>query len=196
MRVQAALVGMAGLFLSVSASHAVAQSSAFKVPQHLPEGIWEFSGPSGGAVGLNLWSERSPDWEHDSVTTGVEAPQEKAEHVFGIGVYQRASAKLQCGDENFFDTKRQAGSESAARYEPGRLTLEFPASHGSVPAIDLDLEFHPAEDQWVGRFHRGAFDRQVVLRRDAGRLSRDGELCVITGPHDWPIKPLEKSAEH
>lgn len=78
-----------------------------------------------------------------------------------VGVYERRGAILQVEEQNYFSDSPRGGNVSL---DDGRLKLHFVPRVASDPAIDLDL-VHDADGNWRGRFHRGAFDSHVTLRR-------------------------------
>jgi len=96
-----------------------------------------------------------------------------------VGVYERSNAKVQCGEENFFDTGWRGHKDRGveAKIVGEHLVVTYPRLPGEI-AMDIDMWWIPAEDVWRGRFRRGSFDRQVTLHRAAERTNHDQELCI------------------
>jgi hypothetical protein len=110
-------------------------------PEEL-SGIWEVADGHGGAVGIQLIL--STTVSADAVTLfGIEQAWLNLE----VGIYQRAGAVLQFGEENFFMDSLRGGS---VRYDDGRLSLH-------AAEFDLDL-LRTGGDRWSGRIHRNGFD--------------------------------------
>ena len=139
-----------------------------------PIGIWEAQGRNGGAIGINLWevtASRGHGW-------ALLKSGEKDYPVLQIGVYERSKARVQCLEENFFDTGWQGVTSVYSKYADGRLIIHVPANYKGVPRIDIELAFDPQGDAWTGRFHRGTFDENTTLSRAQDRPSHDQELCL------------------
>jgi hypothetical protein len=128
------------------------KSPYFGKPVIHPEelsGIWEAPDGHGGAIGIQL-SLRTTVPASATTLVGVEQSWFNLQ----LGIYQRAGAVLQFGEENFFvDYPRGA----SVRYEEGRLRLH-------APEFDLDL-LRISGDRWSGRIHRLGFDSAVILTR-------------------------------
>ncbi len=139
-----------------------------------PVGVWETDSDSFGAVGINLWTASS-----SSGHGGPRDPEEREHTVLQVAVYQRARAQVQCGEENFFDTGWRGHENAGVRtvFTKGVLTVAYPQFPHET-AIDVDLSWHPETDTWTGRFHRGNFDKIVVLHRAPDRPTHDQELCL------------------
>ena len=139
-----------------------------------PIGIWEAQGRNGGAIGINLWEVPA------SIGHGgpLLKSGEKDYPVLQIGVYERSKARVQCLEENFFDTGWQGVTSVYSKYADGRLIIHVPANYKGVPPIGIELTFDPQGDAWTGRFHRGTFDENTTLSRAQDRPSHDQELCL------------------
>ena len=90
--------------------------------------------------------------------------------------------KVRCGEENFYDTGWRGatfGITTDQTYES--LAVHNPAKLGGDVPLDLDLKRDSARDVWFGRFHRGSFDRNLVLHRVGERPSHDQEICTAPG---------------
>jgi hypothetical protein len=117
-------------------------------PEEL-SGLWEVPDGHGGAVGIQLIL--STTVSADAVTLfGIEQAWLNLE----VGIYQRAGAVLQFGEENFFMDSPRGGS---VRFDDGRLSLH-------AAEFDLDL-LHINGDRWSGRIHRNSFDSTAILTR-------------------------------
>jgi hypothetical protein len=117
-------------------------------PEEL-SGIWEVPDGHGGAVGIQLILSTTAS--ADAVTlVGVEQAWLNLE----VGIYQRAGAVLQFGEENFFSDSPRGGN---VRYDDGLLRLH-------APEFDLDLS-RISGDRWSGRIHRNGFDSAAILTR-------------------------------
>ena len=112
-------------------------------------GIWEAPDGHEGAVGIHLILDTTAPVD---ATTLVGVRQSWLG--LQVGLYRRAGAELQPGEETFFSDSPRGGS---VRYEQGRLTLH-------APGYDLDLH-RVAGNKWSGRFHREDFDAVVTLVR-------------------------------
>jgi hypothetical protein len=144
-----------------------------------PVGIWE-SDEGTGAVGINLWEAPSSDEHGGPVPSGEDGNKP----ILLIGVYQRSNATLRCGEENFYDTGwRGVANGASSNYAQGRLTVSNPGRFRSAVTMDLDLRFDPVRDVWIGRFHRGTFDKFLTLHRAPNRDDHDGGICPISGPN-------------
>jgi len=148
-----------------------------------PVGIWEADDNQGGAVGINL-SEIPWLWSPgDLLAPGYDGPHLATQLV---GVYQRKSTRVRCGEENFYETGwREANSGISTAYHQDRLAFHASAEPGGVVPLDLDLQYDPIANVWVGRFHRGTFDMELTLRRAADRPSQDQEICRVPGNLLW-----------
>lgn len=137
---------------SASVEQAEDRSFHFGKPVTHPEelsGVWEAPDDHGGAIGLHLMLGTAAPAD---ATTLVGT--EQAWLHLDVGIYQRAGAMLQFGEQGYFSDSPRGGG---VRYEGGRLTLHS-------PEYDLDLLRAPG-DRWVGRVHRKQFDSQVTLAR-------------------------------
>ena len=115
-------------------------------------GLWEAANGHGGAVGIHLLLSTTVPATTRTLK-GIPQSWESLE----VGVYERKGAVIQFGEQNYFADSSRG---SNVRFDDGRLTLHFPGD----PAIHLDL-LQQSDKVWVGRFHRGAFDSKVTLRR-------------------------------
>jgi hypothetical protein len=114
-------------------------------------GLWETQDGHKGTIGIHL-----------SLITTVPATATslagtmQSWHNLVVSVYERKGPTIALYDQNSFSDSPRGGSVT---FDHGRLRL-----HASAPpSIDLDLL--QSGHRWIGRFHRGAFDRQVTLRR-------------------------------
>ena len=119
-------------------------------------GLWEVSNGHGSTVGIHLLLTTTVPGDANTFRGTVQSWQS-----LEVGVYERKGAMLQMGDQNGFSDSPRGGDVSL---EDGRLKLHFVPRVATDPAIDLDL-VHDADGSWSGRFHRGAFDSHVTLRR-------------------------------
>ncbi len=162
-----------------------------------PEGVWESPDNRGGAVGIEVHNVKQEDGR-----TALE-----------IGVYHRAKDGwrfIRLGDENFFDTGYSEGLlaihfEGRTRENnsiDGNNTQGVGSERGTgglEPTIDLNLTFDHSEDQWTGRFHRGSFDEQLVLRRvpnpplpgQASSPQPELHAALLVVPNDTPLPTFE-----
>ena len=140
-----------------------------------PVGIWEADDGAGGAVGINLWNVSSSDGHGGPSRLGDKDPQE----ILQVGVYQRGPLKPRCGEENFYDMGWRGPSNGiSSSYTQDKLIIHNPARiRGNIP-LDLAIRHDPKTDSWMGRFHRGNFDRQLTLHRATDRPSHDQEICT------------------
>jgi hypothetical protein len=165
------VIGAQGAFSQQETDLTLAKSTT-------PIGIWE-SDEGTGAVGINLWEVPS------SVGHGgpVPAGEDGNEPILQIGVYQRSNVIPRCGQENFYDTGwRGVTNGTSSNYAQGRLTVSNPGRFRSDVTIDLDLRFDPVRDVWTGRFHRGTFDKFLILHRAPNCDSHDSGICSMSGP--------------
>jgi hypothetical protein len=135
-----------------SSDEAEDQSFYLDKPVLHPErlsGIWEAKDPRGGAIGIQLIFMATAPVDATTLV-GVEQAWQSLE----VGVYHRAGAALQFGEENFFSDSLRGGS---VRYEGERLTLH-------LEQLDLDL-LRTTGDEWSGRVHRMDFNAHVTLIR-------------------------------
>jgi hypothetical protein len=143
-----------------------------------PLGIWESDDGEGGAVGINLWEVPSSMGHGGPLPAGDDGNRP----VLQVGVYQRRNTKVHCGEENFYDTGwRGSNFGVSAVYIQELLTVHNPTKLRHYIPLDLDLKHDPIKDVWVGRFHRGMFDRNLVLHREADRPSHDQGICTTPG---------------
>jgi hypothetical protein len=150
-------------------SHSPQQDRSFYLgtPITQPEdlsGLWEAADGRGGAIGIHLVLDATAPVE---VTTLVGVQQKWLG--LQVGLYRRAKAEIQIGDENLFSDSPRGGS---LRYEDSRLTLH-------APGYDLDLHRIPG-DQWTGRFHREDFDAVVTLARPMLQTTSKGAWFLGT----------------
>ena len=126
------------------------QGNSVSHPESL-SGLWETPDENGGAVGIYLQLSTTVP---GAPTTLVGTTQSWAS--LNVALYRRHGATLNISNEeaNFFGDFPRGGG---VHFEHDRLTLHF-------EEFDLDLLHTPA-DQWTGCFHRGAFDRNVTLKR-------------------------------
>jgi hypothetical protein len=138
------------------------------------EGIWEAEDGSGGAVGINLWQESSSSPHGGPPVDGNQVPHPVPQ----IGAYQRAHARVRCLEESFSDTGWRGHKDAGVSAEliGEHLVVTYPQFPGEK-AMDLDLTWDNKADVWRGRFHIGAYDKQVVLHRAPDRPSHDQEIC-------------------
>jgi hypothetical protein len=134
-----------------------------KYPEKL-SGLWEAPDGNGGTVGVHLSLVTTAPAD---ATTLVGTAQRWS--YLEVGIYQRARAVLQIGEENTFSDSVRGGG---VRYRSGRLTLH----NGS---FDLDLRRLPG-DIWFGRFHRAGLDSQVKLRRPEVQSKSPGTWSIGT----------------
>ena len=106
-------------------------------PEEL-SGIWEAPDGHGGAIGIHLIL-------HTTASAWLSLE---------VGIYKRAGAVLQFGEENFFVDSPRGGN---VRYDDGLLRLH-------AQKFDLDLS-RISEDRWSGRIRRNGFDSAVILTR-------------------------------
>lgn len=151
-------------FGSLPAHTQVADSSPYKGrPVVHPEewsGMWEASNGQGGVVGIHLLlgTTVAPDAKMNGRSlTDVQQQWES----FDVGVYEQRGSSFQFGDEGYF---HDLSIDFPVKLEDGRLQLHYYSRVLGGYAVDLDLVKQPG-DRWVGRFHRGGFDRQVTLER-------------------------------
>ena len=128
---------------------------AISNPESL-SGAWLTDDGQGGSVGIELTLTTSLPDAVQTETGGQETWQG-----LQVGVFHRSSSTIRQGDESFFYDSPQGGS---VRYENSRLTLH-------IKGTDLDLG-RSGKGDWIGRFHRGQFDRQVVLTRGEESLRK------------------------
>jgi hypothetical protein len=150
-------------------SHLPQQDRSFYLgtPVMHPEelsGLWEAPDGRGGAIGIHLVLDATAPVE---ATTLVGVQQKWLG--LQVGLYRRAKAEIQIGDENFFSDSPRGGN---VRYENGLLTLHF-------PGYDLDLQRIPG-DKWTGRFHREGFDSIVTLARPMLQTTSKGPWFLGT----------------
>ena len=138
---------------------------AMSHPEDL-SGLWEAANGHGGAVGIHLMLSTTVP-----VTARTLRGISQSWDNLQIGVYERKGAVIKFGEQNYFTDSARGGS---VRLDDGRLTLHFSGD----PAIDLELLQQP-ENVWIGRFHRGAFDSTVTLRRP--RISDPAKENPIVG---------------
>lgn len=175
-------LGMLALFGSAYAQRTGEPTamSPISAPDPL-KGIWEAPDGNGGAVGLNLWTASSNDWQgEERAEEGPMKPLPGPGHpVLEFGVYHRAKAHVRCMEENFFDTawRGKQDLEVVDTYAGGHLVVHTPDRKNPEFVVDLDLWLDPWTHTWTGRFHRGSFDQQVTLRPAPPRPSHDGGLC-------------------
>jgi hypothetical protein len=163
-----------------------------------PEGVWESPDNRGRAVGIEVHKVKQEDG-----STALE-----------IGVYHRAKDGwrfIRLGDENFFDTGYSEGllvihfEGRTKRNKPIDVNntqdvgSEREIDRGLEPTIDLNLRFDRSEDQWTGRFHRGSFDEQLVLRRvpnppvpgQASSPQQELHAALVVVPNGTPLPTFE-----
>jgi hypothetical protein len=178
MRIVQACLLLALLVAIAGTPRSVSQGAKVSAPRlRMPLGIWESDDGEGGAVGINLWEDPS------SLGHGGPLPLGDDGHrpVLQIGIYQRRNTKVRCGEENFYDTGwRGANFGISTFYSQDLLSVHNPAKLGGDIPLDLDLKHDPARDVWVGRFHRGMFDVNLVLHRVVERPSHDQEICTAS----------------
>jgi hypothetical protein len=141
-----------------------------------PLGIWESDDGEGGAVGINLWEVPSSMGHGGPLPAGDDGNRP----VLQVGVYQRRNTSVHCGEENFYDTGWRGSNFGGVStvYTQDLLTIHNPAKLRHDVPLDLDLKHDPIKDVWVGRFHRGMFDMNLILHRVANRPSHDQEICT------------------
>ena len=143
-----------------------------------PTGIWEADDGVGGTVGINLWNVSSSDGHGGPSRIGETHPQE----ILQVGVYQRGPLKPRCGEENFYDMGWRGPSNGiSSSYTQDQLIIHNPAKIRGDTPLDLELKHDPTNDSWVGRFHRGNFDKQLTLHRATDRPLHDQEICTSPG---------------
>jgi hypothetical protein len=123
-------------------------------PERL-SGLWEMAIGSGEVVGIHLMLITKIEGAATSLTS---VPQYL--EYLQVGVYQR-NKELKFGDENFFGDSGEGG----AQWDGKRLLLKFVPRTAEDMAIDLDLTYDEKLETWSGRFHRGGFSGDVILRR-------------------------------
>jgi hypothetical protein len=123
-------------------------------------GLWETSNGHGGAVGIHLLLTTTVPGDARTLYGITQSWQS-----FEVGIYERKGVMIQFGEQNYFSDSPRGGNVS---FEGRRLRLHFVPRVVSDPAIDVDL-VHDADGSWTGRFHRGTFDSNVMLRRPAPR---------------------------
>lgn len=139
-------------------------------PVNHPEslsGLWETSNGKGGAVGIHLLLTTSVPGNATTLN-GVQQSWRSLE----VGVYERKASSIQFGEQNYFSDSPRGGNVT---YEDGRLKLHFITPVANEPSIDLDL-MHNMDGSWTGRFHRGAFDSKVTLRRPNSDNTGQGKI--------------------
>ena len=139
-------------------------------------GLWETSNGHGGFVGIHmvLGTSVAPDAKSDQKTlNGVEQRWE----YLNLGIYEQKGAEFSLGEENYLSDRAGAAAVTIA---DGHLKVHFVSPAAGMPAVDLDLQKKDG-DSWVGRFHRGSFDKQVTLGRPgAGMKTHDAITGVWT----------------
>lgn len=142
-----------------------------------PEGVWEADAGQLGTVGINLWSVPS-SLGHGGPAESITATRA----VLQVGVYNRAGAAVQCGEENFFDTGWRGRKEPGVRasFTNNVLTVTYPQLPHET-AVDVNLRWHPDAATWTGRFHRGDFDKDIVMDPAPNRPNHDQSLCSRSG---------------
>ncbi len=127
-------------------------------------GVWEAPDGRGGMVGIDLvlWTTIGADR-----TEVAGSPQ--AWKSLTVMMYQRTGPRPDDTERNSFGDGYRDGLVS---YAGERLRVHW-------TGVDLDLQRTPGQT-WTGRFHRGAFDQAVVLRRPRQRSAAPGEWFLGT----------------
>ena len=132
-------------------------------------GLWEAPDGQKGTIGIHLRLVTTVPATATSLARSVQSWSR-----FELGVYERKGPSIGLNDEKgFTDWKLSVD----LRFDHGRLRLHSPAP----PSVDLDLA--QSGDRWIGRFHLGAFDHRVVLRRPG--IGKNASLLVGT----WQTSP-------
>jgi hypothetical protein len=124
-------------------------------PVQSPEsltGLWETPDGHKGAIGIHL----SLSTTVPATATSLGGTVQFWNHLV-VSVYGRKGPTIALYDQNSFSDSPRGGSVT---FDHGRLRLH---SSAAPPSIDLDLL--QSGQSWIGRFHRGAFDHRVTLRR-------------------------------
>lgn len=134
-------------------------------------GLWETSNGHGGFVGIHivLGTSAAPDARLNGRT--LEGVEQRLEYL-NLGVYEQRGAEFVFGDEGYFSNESK---DAPIKIDGGRLQLHYSSQGVGTPAVDLDLM--KEGDHWVGRFHRGDFDRQVTLERPGAGLNSHGGVA-------------------
>jgi hypothetical protein len=150
-------------------------------------GLWETQDGHKGTIGIHLSLITTVSTRATSLAGTVQSW-----HNLVVNVYERKGPTIALYDQNSFSDSPRGGNVT---FDQGRLRLHSVAP----PSIDLDLV--QSGHRWIGRFHRGAFDRHVTLRRpsfgkNASPLIGTWQTSppfplsacahvVQTGPHDF-----------
>ncbi len=118
-------------------------------------GRWETGDGSGGVVGLSIDLETVVPAK---LTTLV--GQTEYLRYLGIRAYQRRGAEIDISQSNTFGT----GARGGAFWDGRQLRVRMQAN-GSLPTVKLALAWDAKGQSWSGWFERGAFHRNVVLKR-------------------------------
>jgi hypothetical protein len=135
-------------------------------------GLWESSNGSGGFVGIHmiLGTSVAPDAKSDGRT--LKGVQQRWEGL-SLGVYTQTGPES--GEDRGYFSDRE-GDASSVRFEGGHLELHYDSRRvrGAPGIVDLDLR--KDGDRWVGRFHWGDFDQQVILERPGAGLKAHNRI--------------------
>ncbi len=147
------LVGVLVLLLDVN-GQTLSQGREIVDPESLA-GRWETSDEHGGAVGMNILLT--------TVISGGQAsfsPLRQVEQQLTVGLFQRIGADVAQLGFSFFTDSEDRG----AIWDGHRLRIQL-SGNSSTPGTNVDLIWNGDTESWRGRFERGQFRSDVVLKR-------------------------------
>jgi hypothetical protein len=147
------LVGVLVLFLGLNGQTA-SQGLSIADPGSIA-GRWETSDGQGGAAGMNILLTTEVSGGQASFS-----PLRQVEQQLVVGLFQRTAADVTQLGFNFFTSSAEGG----AKWDGHRLRIQL-SGNSSTPGTNVDLVWNADTDSWSGRFARGQFRSDVVLKR-------------------------------